>query len=111
MLGRMRPATIRNLRTREGDLRVARYIATRRGDPERGPKVWMRASDALIRLVENGELVWVFGPRRHELAELEIDDSIPEGDVVVRDVAGLSISEYVRVAKPDLDTRPSRSRV
>ncbi|MGK2935794.1 MAG: hypothetical protein ACSLFE_11210 [Gemmatimonadaceae bacterium] len=109
MLG-MRPATIRNLRTREGDLRVARYIATRRGDPERGPKVWMRTSDALIRLVENGELVWVFGPRRHELAELVIDDSIPEGDVIVRDVAGLSISEYVRVSKPDLDTRPSRSR-
>lgn len=111
MLGRMRPATIRNLRTREGDLRVARYIATRRGDAERGPKIWMRASDALIRLVENGELVWVFGPRRHELAELEINDSIPEGDVIVRDVAGLSISEYVRVAKPDLDAPPGRSRV
>ena len=109
MLG-MRPAQVRSLRTREGDLRVSRYIATRRGDAERGPKVWMRASDALIRLVEDGELVWVFGPRRHELAELEIDDSIPEGDVIVRDVAGLSISEYVRVSKPDLDTRPNRSR-
>lgn len=109
MLRRMAPATIRNLRTREGDLRVTRYIATRRGDPERGPKVWMRGADALLRLVENGELVWVFGPRRHELAELMIDDSIPEGDVIVRDVAGLSISEYIRVSKPDLDT-PRRSR-
>lgn len=110
MLRRMAPATIRNLRTREGDLRVARYAATRRGDPERGPKIWLSASDALLRLVEDGELVWVFGPRRHELAELEIDDSVAEGDVFVRDVAGLSISEYVRVSKPDLDTRPSRSR-
>lgn len=110
MLRRMAPAAIRSLRTREGDLRVVRYEATRRGDPERGPKIWMRGSDALRRLVEDGELVWVFGPRRHELAELQIDDSIPEGDVVVRDVAGLSISEYVRVSKPDLDTRPGRSR-
>lgn len=110
MLRRMAPASIRNLRTREGDLRVARYIATRRRDPDRGPKIWMRASDALLRLVEDGELVWVFGPRRHELAELQIDDSIAEGDVVVRDVAGLSISEYVRVSKPDLDTRPNGSR-
>lgn len=109
MLRRMAPATIRNLRTREGDLRVTRYIATRRGDPERGPMIWMRGADALLRLVENGELVWVFGPRRHELAELAIDESIPEGDVMVRDVAGLSISEYIRVSKPDLDT-PRRSR-
>lgn len=110
MLRRMAPVTIRNLRTREGDLRVARYIATRRGDPERGPKIWLRASDALLRLVEDGELVWIFGPRRHQLAELQVDDSIPEGDAVVRDVAGLSVSEYIRVAKPDLDTTPKRSR-
>ena len=110
MLRLKAPAQIGSLRSRGGDLRVARYIATRRGDSERGPKIWMRASDALIRLVENGELVWVFGPRRHELAELELDDSIPEGDVIVRDVAGLALSEYVRVSKPDLDTRPARSR-
>jgi hypothetical protein len=109
MLGRL-IAHIPKMRTVEGDLRVVRYIATRRGDPERGPKIWMRASDALIRLVEDGELVWVFGPRRHELAELEIDDSIPEGDVVARDIAGLSISEYIRVSKPDLDTPRNRSR-
>lgn len=109
MLGRMADAEFPPLRTRDGDLRVARYIATRSGDPERGPKIWMRSSDAVHRLVQNGELVWVFGPRRHELAELEIDDSLATGDAIVRDVAGLSISEYVRVAKPDLDT-PRRSR-
>ena len=110
MLRRMAPASIPKLRTTDGDLRVTRYTATRRGDAERGPKIWIRSSDALIRLVVDGELVWVFGPRRHELAELKIDDSIPEGDAFVRDVAGLSVSEYIRVAKPDLDTRPNRSR-
>ncbi|CAN5595923.1 hypothetical protein BH23GEM1_BH23GEM1_05440 [soil metagenome] len=109
MLRRLPEATFSGLRTRDGDLRVARYIATRRGDPERGPKIWMRSSDALIRLVQNGELVWVFGPRRQELAELEIDDSLADGDAVVRDIAGLSLSEYIRVSKPDLDT-PRRSR-
>lgn len=91
-------------------MRVARYIATRRGDPERGPKIWLCSSDARLRLVQDGELVWVFGPRRHELAELEIDEEVREGDAFVRDVAGLSITEYVRVTKPDLDTRPSGSR-
>jgi anaerobic selenocysteine-containing dehydrogenase len=111
MLRRMPPAAFPKLITREGDLRVTRYISTRRGDAERGPKVWMRAADAALRLVENGELVWVFGPRRHELAELEVDDSIPEGDAIVRDVAGLTVSEYIRVAKPDLDTPPMRGRV
>lgn len=110
MLKGTTPAAIRKPRAWQAELRVVRYTATRRGDPERGPKIWMRGSDARIRLVENGELVWVFGPRRHELAELEIDDSITEGDVFVRDIAGLSIAEYVRVSKPDLDTRSSRSR-
>ena len=109
MLGRS-VAEIQKLRTVEVDLRVARYIATRRGDAERGPKIWLRASDALLRLVVPGELAWVFGPRRHELVEVAIDDSLPEGDAIVRDVAGLSVSEYVRVAKPDLDTRFHRRR-
>lgn len=110
MLKGTTPAAIRKPRSWQGELRVARYTATRRGDPERGPKIWLRASDARIRLVENGELVWVFGPRRHELAELEIDESVAEGNIFVRDIAGLSIAEYVRVSKPDLDTRPGRSR-
>ena len=110
MLKGGKPATIRTPRIWQAQLRVARYTSTRRGDPERGPKIWMRASDARLRLVQNGELVWVFGPRRHELAELEIDESVAEGDIFVRDIAGLSIAEYVRVSKPDLDTRPDRSR-
>lgn len=110
MLKGTTPAAIRKPRAWQGELRVSRYTATRRGDSERGPKIWMRASDARLRLVQNGELVWVFGPRRHELAELEIDESVAEGDVFVRDIAGLSIAEYVRVSKPDLDTRPDRNR-
>ncbi len=110
MLRRAAPQSYRNVRTVEGDLRVTRYIATRRGDAERGPKVWLCSSDARLRLVQDGELVWVFGPRRHELAELEIDEAVRQGDAVVRDVAGLSISEYVRVTKPDLDTMPTGSR-
>ena len=110
MLKGMTPAAIRKPRAWQGELRVARYTATRRGDPERGPKIWLRPSDARIRLVQSGELAWVFGPRRHELAEVEIDESVAEGDVFVRDIAGLSIAEYVRVSKPDLDTRPGGSR-
>jgi hypothetical protein len=109
MLGRL-VAYIPKLRTVEGDLRVVRYVATRRGDAERGPKIWIRGSDALLRLVVAGELAWVFGPRRHELAEVAIDDSLAEGDVIARDIAGLSVSEYIRVSKPDLDTPRNRSR-
>lgn len=109
-LRRAAPLSIRDVRTVEADLRVARYVSTRRGDPERGPKVWLCSADARLRLVQHGELVWVFGPRRHELAELVIDDSVRQGDAMVRDVAGLSLSEYIRVTKPDLDPRPNRSR-
>ena len=86
-------------------LRVVRLIATRMTDTERGPMVWMRSDDAAHRLLVDGELVWVYGPRRHELATLRVDDSLPRGDVVLRDIAGASPSEEVRVVKPDLDTR------
>ncbi len=86
-------------------LRVIRLIATRAGDAERGSAIWMRGDDAAHRLLVDGELVWVYGPRRHELATLRVDDSLPRGDVVLRDIAGASPSEVVRVVKPDLDTR------
>ena len=88
-------------------LQVVRLVATRSGDPDRGPAVWMRSDDASLRLVTDGELAWVYGPRRHELATVLIDDSLPRGTVVLRDVVGASPSETVRVVKPDLDT-PSR---
>jgi anaerobic selenocysteine-containing dehydrogenase len=80
-------------------LRVARLIATRAGDAERGTEVRMRADDARTRLIEDGELVWVHGPRRQELATVRIDDSLPRGDVILRDVAGASPSEIITLVK------------
>ena len=84
-------------------LLVAHYIATRAGDPERGPLVRLHPSDALRRLVENGELVWVYGPRRHELAVLVVDDTVAPGNVVARDILGIAPAEIVRVVKHDFD--------
>jgi anaerobic selenocysteine-containing dehydrogenase len=89
-------------------LRVVKLIATRQGDVERGPMVWMRQDDASERLLTDGELAWVYGPRRHELATIRIDDSLARGDVVLRDVAGASPSEIVRIVKIDTDTPPRR---
>lgn len=89
-------------------LQVERLIATRRGDPERGPAVWLNAKEAGLRLLIEGELAWVYGPRRHELATVHIDDGIARGMVVLRDIAGASPSEIVRVIKPDLDFPDSR---
>jgi len=86
-------------------LRVTRLIATRAGDAARGPAVWLNAEDARNRLLNEGELAWVYGPRRHELATVHLDDALALGDVVLRDVLGASPSEQVRVIKPDLDTR------
>ena len=92
-------------------LRVIGLIATRSGDLERGPMIRMRSDDARFRLLLDGELVWVYGPRRHELATLEIDDSLPLGDVVLRDIVGASPSEIVRVVKIDVDSRPRREHL
>ena len=87
-------------------LMVHEYISTRKGDAERGPLIRMRGSEARFRLLEDGELVWVEGPRRKQVAELVIDDRVPEGRVVIRDVAGVAATEYVVVTKPDLDNPP-----
>jgi anaerobic selenocysteine-containing dehydrogenase len=80
-------------------LRVARLIATRAGDADRGTEVRMRTDDARMRLIEDGELVWVHGPRRQELATVRIDDTLPRGDVILRDVAGASPSEIITLVK------------
>ncbi len=85
-------------------LNVIEYASTRKGDAERGPMVRLRSSEARFRLIQEGELVWVAGPRRQELAVLVIDDSIPEGHVALRDIAGVTITEAVTVSKPDTDT-------
>ena len=88
-------------------LRVAGFIATKKDDPDRGPVVRLHPSEARIRLMEDGELVWVYGPRRHELAVLEIDDAVPKGEAVARDVPGVAPSEIVRIVKHDFDAARS----
>lgn len=85
-------------------LNVIEYTSTKRGDADRGPMVRMRGAEARFRLVQDGELVWVAGPRRQELAILVIDDEIPAGHVALRDIAGVTITESVTVSKPDTDT-------
>lgn len=89
-------------------LQVVGFIATRSGDPERGPLIRLRSDEARLRLILDGELVWIYGPRRHELAPVVIDDTVPRGAVVVRDIAGLAVTDVVRLVKPNLDTRLDR---
>lgn len=89
-------------------LRVLELIATRSGDADRGPAIWMRQSDAEYRLLMDGELVWVFGPRRQELATLHIDDTLPRGDVRLRDIVGASPSEIVKIGKVNTEPAPRR---
>ena len=89
-------------------LQVMGFIATRAGDPDRGPLVRMRGDDAARRLLTDGEVAWVYGPRRNELATVVIDDGVPRGGVIVRDVAGIAPSEIVRVVKVDLDSAGRR---
>jgi anaerobic selenocysteine-containing dehydrogenase len=95
-------------------LQVVGFIGTRLSDTERGPLVLLNADEARQRFVTDGELVWVYGPRRHDLAPVSIDDSIPRGGVVVRDIAGLAPTEIVRLVKVDTDrpvlTNPPRSK-
>lgn len=70
--------------------------------------VMMNERDANARLLNPGELAWVYGPRRGELAEVRIDPEMRLGDVGLQDIVGASPSEMVRVVKPDLDTRGRR---
>ena len=84
-------------------LQVVGFIGTRVSDAERGPLVMLNADEARQRLVNDGELVWVYGPRRHDLAPVMIDDRVPRGGGVVRDIAGLAPTEIVRLIKVDTD--------
>ncbi|MBC8087139.1 MAG: hypothetical protein H7Z40_07710 [Phycisphaerae bacterium] len=85
-------------------LQVVGYIGTRKGDAVRGPMVRLRPEDALIRLLMPGELVRVVSDRRSELAELEVDESVPKGGAILRDVAGAAVSEIIRVVRIDTET-------
>lgn len=93
---------------RNRPLRVAAFVGTRSGDPERGPQVRLSIEDARARLLSDGELAWVYGPRRQELATVVVDETVKRGDVILRDIAGASPSEIVRVIKPDLDSHTRR---
>lgn len=89
-------------------LQVVGFIGTRAGEADRGPQIRLNADEARFRLILDGELVWIYGPRRHDLAPVLIDDSVPRGGVVVRDIAGVTVTEIVRLVKPNLDARPDR---
>ncbi len=84
-------------------LKVLGFLATKRGDPDRGPEVRLCAHDAAIRVMQDGEIVRIEGPRRQETAVLRVDNTVAPGSVVVRDVAGVAPSEIVRVRKIDTD--------
>lgn len=90
---------------RNKELRVSQFLATKKGDPDRGPAVFLNRVDAANRLLNEGELAWIYGPRRHELATVILDEQVKAGDVWLRDIAGVAASETVRVVKPDLDSR------
>jgi len=93
------------------ELTVVEYIATRRGDPERGPQIRICTTDAKVRLLSDGELAWVQGSRGQQLGEVLIDDDMPEYSCSLRDIPGVVLSEQVRVVKPDLDSPPSKRTV
>lgn len=88
-------------------LRVEGFVATRVADGERGPEVRMRSEHAQERMMVDGELVIVEGPRRQQLATLRVDDAVPRGGVVIRDIASVAPSEVVYVLKPDTDAPPT----
>ena len=67
------------------------------------PLFFGTAADAERYFVKDGELVWVYGPRRHEMAVLVVDDTVSPGTVVARDVLGIAPAEIVRVVKHDFD--------
>jgi len=93
---------------RNRPLRVVSFLGTRATDAERGAQVRLAPEDARARLVTDGELAWVHGPRGQQLATVVVDDAVNRGDVALRDVAGVTLSEIVRVVKPDLDSHTRR---
>jgi hypothetical protein len=91
-------------------LQVVGFIGTRRGDEERGPAISVNADEARLRMLVNDELVFIVGPRRKELAPVIIDDEVPRGGAVVRDIAGLMVSDVIKLVKPDMDRGPAPAR-
>ena len=91
-------------------LQVVGFIGTRRGDEDRGPAIRLNREEASLRLLADGELVFIQGPRRKELAPVIVDDDVPRGGVIVRDIAGLMVSDVIKLVKPDMDRGPAPAR-
>lgn len=91
-------------------LQVVGFIATKKSDADRGPLIRMNREEARVRLLQDGEVVRIYGPRRYELAQLVIDDALPHGAAVLRDIAGTAPSELIRVVKIDLDSDRGRPK-
>jgi hypothetical protein len=75
------------------------------GDEDRADS--SELGEATLRRWLDGDL-GIYGPRRPELAPVLIDDAVPKGGVVVRDIGGVTVTEIVRLVKPNLDVRPDR---
>ncbi len=101
---RLKKSSLPSLAATDPELLVTQFIATRQGDAERGPKVWLSPPDARIRLLVDGELAWIRGPRGQQLATMQIDERVMHHTCIVRDLVGVSAAENVRVSKPDLDS-------
>jgi anaerobic selenocysteine-containing dehydrogenase len=99
-----RSSVIPMLSSFDPELRVVEYVATKKGDAERGPQVRLNPVDAQRRLLVEGELAWVKGSQGQQVAPVVVDETIAEYTCGLRDIAGVMLSESVRVSKPDLDT-------
>ena len=86
------------------------FVGSRRGDAERGPAISLNREEASMRMLADGELVFIHGPRRKELAPVIVDDDVPRGGAVVRDIAGVMVSDVIKLVKPDMDRGPSPAR-
>ena len=82
-------------------LQVVRFVGTRPGDTDRGPEIRLQAWEAHLRGLKDGDVAWVYGPRRHDLAKVRVDESVERGTVVAQDIAGLAVSEIVRLVRVD----------
>lgn len=96
-------------------LQVVGFIGTRVGDTDRGPEVRMQAWEVHLRGLKDGEVAWVYGPRRHDLVTVRVDDTVARGGVIARDIAGLAVSEIVRIVRVDserdiITVSPAESR-
>jgi hypothetical protein len=87
-------------------LQVVELVATKRGDPQRGPEVRLNSNEARLRQVQDGGLAWVIGPRRKEIATVRVDDDLPRGAAVLQDVLGAAPSEVIRLQKVDSSEKP-----